>query len=178
MIDPCRLQTPCRIKMILIGFKVYGPLLSTTLKNPHIADTNKTTEITFIIIFKSICFFFYFKLNYFCGVLEEKITIKRKEKICLQAMQFIVLVFNRSYRKFRSDQTFPECKITNMFQNNWYFFNIYSHFFITFKANWLCKNMLYNRLWRYIFEKNITVKIDTNKLFLLSMYPISGGFLI
>lgn len=100
--------------MILIGFKVYGPLLSTTLKNPHIADTNKTTEITFIIIFKLICFFFYFKLNYFCGVLEEKITIKRKGKLCLQAMQFIVLVFYRSYRKFRSDQTFPECKKTDI----------------------------------------------------------------
>lgn len=101
--------------MILIGFKVYGPLLSTTLKNPHIADTNKTTEITCIIIFKLICFcFFYFKLNYFCGVLEEKITIKRKGKLCLQAMQFIVLVFYRSYRKFRSDQTFPECKKTDI----------------------------------------------------------------
>lgn len=100
--------------MILIGFKVYGPLLSTTLKNPHIADTNKTTEITCIIIFKLICLFFYFKLNYFCGVLEEKITIKRKGKLCLQAMQLIVLVFYRSYRKFRSDQTFPECKKTDI----------------------------------------------------------------
>lgn len=82
MIDPRRLQTPCRIKMILIGFKVYGPLLSTTLKNPHIADTNKTTEITFIIIFKLICFFL-FQTKLFLWSYRGKKNYKKEGKIML-----------------------------------------------------------------------------------------------
>lgn len=83
MIDPRRLQTPCRIKMILIGFNVYGPLLSTTLKNPHIADTNKTTEITFIIIFKLICFFFLFQTKLFLWSSRGKHNCKKEGKIML-----------------------------------------------------------------------------------------------
>lgn len=69
--------------MIFIGFKVYGFFLFIILKNFYIVDINKMIEIICIIIFKLICLFFYFKLNYFCGVLEEKIIIKRKGKLCL-----------------------------------------------------------------------------------------------
>lgn len=70
--------------MIFIGFKVYGFFLFIILKNFYIVGINKMIEIICIIIFKLICFcFFYFKLNYFCGVLEEKIIIKRKGKLCL-----------------------------------------------------------------------------------------------